>query len=230
MGLSGGVDSAVSCALSVKALGNENVTTILMPEIGVTSEANIRDAESLAKNLKIRHYVIPVNDFVSNFQKINKKFGFRNENFALANTKARARMMILYYYANINKALVVGTSNKSEAVLGYATKHGDNAVDVQVIGDLWKTQVIELAKELGIPEQIIEKTPTAELVAGQTDEGELGAPYPILDKILKLHFEDKKSKEEIIKIGFDSKLVEGMFERIRQNKHKGTGPVVLKIS
>lgn len=137
-------------------------------------------------------------------------------------------MSILYYFANIHNALVIGTSNKSETVLGYATKYGDAASDILPIGDLWKTQVIELAKYLGVPGKIINKKPTAELVAGVTDESELGAPYEILDKILKMHFENNAPKEDIISEGFDRKLVENVLLRIKANEHKGRMPAVIR--
>jgi len=239
IGLSGGIDSSVSAFLAVRALGSGNVTGILMPEEGLTSEDNIRDALEIVKTLRIRHYYIPINDYINKFKTIgniiknNKNNGFdgnsgKNE-LAFSNAKARIRMCILYYFANLNNALVVGTSNKSESFLGYATKYGDAASDILPIGDLWKTEVIELGKFLKIPEKILRKTPSAELIPGVTDEKELGAPYEVLDKILRLHFEKGVSREEIISNGFDAELAENVFRRIKMNEHKGRMPFVVKV-
>lgn len=240
IGLSGGIDSSVTAFLSARALGNENVTAILMPEEGLTSESSVNDALEVTNILKINHYKIPINNFINNFHSIDKNqlikptiknnFNDKNNELAIANAKARIRMSILYYFANTHNALVVGTSNKSEIALGYATKYGDAASDILPLGDLWKTQVIELAQHLGVPEKIINKKPTAELVAGVTDESELGAPYEVLDKILKLYCENKASKEEIIAKGFDKELVENVFRRMKVNEHKGKMPVIFHIS
>ena len=236
IGLSGGIDSSITAFLSARALGSENVTGILMPEEGLTSDSSVNDAMEVVNILKINNHKIPINNLINNFNSINKTIfnnknqnGNKNNEIAIANSKARIRMSILYYFANINNALVIGTSNKSETVLGYATKYGDAASDILPIGDLWKTQVIELAKYLGVPEKIINKKPTAELVAGVTDESELGAPYEIIDKILKLHFEKKAPKDEIISDGFDRKLVENVLLRIKVNEHKGRMPTVVRV-
>ena len=148
IGLSGGVDSSVAASLVAKALGNKNITAILMPDLGITSKQSIKDAELLIKKLKTNHCTIPINNFLENFQYINKQLKLKKAIFAIANVKARTRMMILYYYANLENALVIGTSDKSEIALGYTTKYGDNAADILVIGDLWKTEVIELGKFL----------------------------------------------------------------------------------
>ena len=184
IGLSGGIDSSVSAYLAAKALGNKNVTAILMPDSGVTSKESISDAKSIIKRLKIKHYNLPINQVVQYFENVNRQLNFKKNIYAIANVKARARMMLLYYFANLSNCLVIGTSDKSEIALGYATKYGDNAADILVIGELWKKEVIEMGKFLNIPSQILRKKPSAELIAGRTAEKELGAPYEILDKIL----------------------------------------------
>lgn len=228
IGLSGGLDSSVATSLVVKALGKQSVTAILMPDAGTTSKKSMEYARNLAKQLGIKHYEVQINDIVQYFNSINKKLKFKENTYAVSNVKARARMMILYYFANLHDALVIGTSDKSEIALGYTTKYGDNAADILVIGDLWKTEVVELGRFLDVPETILRKKPSAELVKGLTAEKELGAPYNILDKILKMHIEDGISLEQIK--GFDRKLVKNVIERIRLNEHKRRSAMLIRVS
>lgn len=232
IGLSGGLDSSVAAFLAVKALGRQNVIAILMPDIGTTSSKSTRNAEILVKKLKIRHYKIQINDFVQYFKNLNKKLNLKikNQIYAVSNAKARTRMMVLYYFANLENALVIGTSDKSEIALGYTTKYGDNAADILVIGDLWKTEVIEMGRFLNVPESILSKKPSAELVKGITAEKELGAPYSVLDKILKMYIEDGLSSKEIICRGFNKKLVKNVLERVRLNEHKRRTAMLIRIS
>lgn len=228
IGLSGGIDSTVCAYLTVEALGNENVAGLFMPD-HITSTQSHDDAHEVAKRLNIRTHTIEIHDIVEFFKTLDKKFQSKSE-IPLANSKARARMMILYYYANIEKALVIGTSDKSEVMLGYATKFGDSAADIEPVGDLWKTELIEFGKFLGVPESIASKKPSPELMEGKTADSELGAAYDVLDKILKLHFEEKLDADAIAKKGFDRKVVENVFERIKVNEHKRNMPPVLKIT
>ena len=148
----------------------------------------------------------------------------------MSNAKARTRMMLLYYFANLDNSLVIGTSDKSEIALGYTTKYGDSGADILVLGDLWKTEVIELGKYLGVPEKILQKKPSAELILGQTAEKELGASYEVLDKILKMHIEDDLSASEIAEKGFDKKIVQNAAERIRLNEHKRRTAMLIRVS
>ena len=171
IGLSGGLDSSVSAFLVAKAIGPENLTALLMPETGVTTRINYDDALKLAKKLRIKHHTITINEPINFFSSINDNFSNkktksrkdnpekikRSELFALANSKARIRMTILYQWAFRENALVIGTSDKSEIALGYTTKYGDNASDILVLGDLWKTEVIELGQHLKLPKNILEK-------------------------------------------------------------------------
>lgn len=209
IGLSGGLDSALSAYLTAKAIGNKNLTCLLMPEIGLTKKQNLDDAVKFCKKYKLEYHIVPINDLIKNY-----KFQWKQNKTAIINTKARVRANILYNYANANKALVIGTSNKSELLLGYFTKYGDGAVDIEVIGSLYKTDVIKLAKFLKLPQNIINKVPSAELYKGHTDEKELGASYEVIDKILKA----KK---------FNSKLGKEIKKRIEQNKHKRELPLIL---
>lgn len=227
IGLSGGLDSSVATSLVVKALGEQNVTAILMPDIGTTSKESMKNAEKLAKKLNITYHIISINDFVQFFRRLGKK-NIQKQAYAISNVKARTRMMMLYYFANLENALVIGTSDKSEIALGYTTKYGDNAADILVIGDLWKTEVIELGRFLDVPESILRKKPSAELVKGVTAEKELGASYSTLDKILKMHMEDGLSSEQIK--GFDRKLVRNVIERIRLNEHKRRAAMLIRVS
>lgn len=230
IGLSGGIDSTVSAFLTAHAIGNENVDAILMPEIDLTSNQNMKDAESIARILGIRHYTIEINDFISNFQYINKKIKFKENIYAIANAKARIRMAILYYFANLCNSLVIGTSDKSEIALGYATKYGDSASDILVIGDLWKTDVLKLAKFLEVPESVISKKSTPELIAGQDAEKELGVDYNVVDQILKLYIEENLSIDDITKKGFEESIVKSIINRIRLNEHKRRSTFVIKIN
>jgi len=230
IGLSGGIDSSVAGSLVVKALGNKNVITLLMPELGVTSSESIKDAESLVKKLNIKHHFLAINEIVQCFNSLNKNFKPKNDVYSIANLKARIRMMLLYYFANLNNALVIGTSDKSEIALGYTTKYGDNAADILVIGDLWKTEVIEMGKFLRIPSSILNKKPSAELIIGQTAEKELGASYGLLDKILKMHIEEDLSMQEIIDKGFNKKIVKNVIDRIRLNEHKRRTAMLIRVS
>ncbi len=222
VGLSGGVDSAVTFKIAVDALGSRNVTALILPELGVTKDENIEHAKQLANFFKVKTYYQPINAVSVDFNIAP----WKPNRMAKMNTKARVRAGLLYSYANTNKALVLGTSNKSELLLGYGTKYGDLAADVEVLGNLYKTTVYELAAHLHIPEEIIQKMPTAELEEGQTDEGELGANYKVLDSILKM-IEDGKREPSIIKAGFPAALVKRVKNLIKDNAHKREMPPVL---
>jgi len=183
VGLSGGIDSSVVASLCVRALGKDHVVGLCMPEKGVTLRRDVEDARQLAGQLGIQFHICPITPIVNALPLVYTNF--QEHKVSLANAKARARMMILYGFANFNDFRVVGTGNKSELSIGYFTKYGDGGVDFLPIGDLYKYQVVELAKYLGIPETIVGKAPTAGLWRGQTDEGELGMSYDELDRILE---------------------------------------------
>ncbi len=225
IGLSGGLDSSVTLKLAVDALGPENVTGLIMPEIGLTSQDNVEHAKLLAEHLDIRLYSQPINSFLVSFNFVP----WGQTKLSQMNLRARIRMLLLYHYANTVNALVLGTSNKSELLLGYGTKYGDLAGDIEVIGSLYKTDVKELARYMGLPNELVEKTPTAELSNGQTDEEELGAPYSKLDVILRLH-DEGRTEEDIISRGLESALTRKTLRRIQDNEHKREMPPVIKTS
>jgi NAD+ synthase len=178
LGLSGGVDSACVAALSKEAVGKNKVLAFLLP--CHSQPQDNKDARLLAKRLQIKTKTINLSGIYDNLLKILPAAN----RLAVANLKPRLRMLVLYYFANKLDYLVCGTGNKSEIMVGYFTKHGDGATDILPLGDLLKTQVKRLAKELNIPQRIIDKPPTAGLWSGQTDEGEMGITYPELDDIL----------------------------------------------
>ncbi len=189
-----------------------------MPEKGLTKEKNIEDALDFAKKLKVKHFVVDINPFLDTFNRVP----WKQSKIALMNTKARIRAILLYNYANSNNSLVVGTSNKSELMLGYGTKYGDLAADVFIIGDLLKTDVIELSKFLKLPPNIIKKKPSAELTVGQTDESDLGASYFKLDSILKRVLKDEKLNKK-------DNLIKKTLQRIDRNKHKSDPIPIIEI-
>jgi NAD+ synthase len=186
LGLSGGLDSAVTAALAAEALGTDRVKCLIMPYDPDGELESVKHAVDFATQFGIEYELIPITDAVdevmdlANLSDIQMKVNTT----ASGNVKARIRMAALYYYANLENLLVLGTSNKSELLVGYFTKYGDGGTDAMPIGDLYKTQVFELARELDIPDSIASKPPSAGLVAGQTDEHDLGVKYADLDRIL----------------------------------------------
>lgn len=222
VGVSGGVDSALTLKIAADALGPENVTALIMPELGLTKQENIDHAKILCQFLGVNCYYQPINNFLTDFGIVAWKPSSR----AHMNTKARIRAVLLYNFANTENALVLGTSNKSEILLGYGTKYGDLAADVEVIGELLKTEVIALAEHIGLPPEIVYKTPTAELSADQTDEEELGAAYKDLDQVLAKR---ELGEQGCIDHGLSAPLVQAVFRRMAENKHKTELPYVIRV-
>lgn len=223
IGVSGGIDSALTLKIGVDAFGAENITALLMPESGISSAENLLHAKQWSGYLGVQIIVQPVNTFVGAFSVV----AWETNKLAAANNRARVRMVLLYNYANSTGSLVLGTSNKSEIMLGYGTKFGDFAADVEVIGDLWKTEVWDMARAIGMPPLLIEKTPSAELYEGQTDENELGVNYKIADQILQLL---PATQEELVSRGLDPVAIHNVLSRVRLNEHKRKMPTVLKIT
>ncbi|MDD3421288.1 MAG: NAD+ synthase [Methanocellales archaeon] len=220
LGLSGGIDSSVTAFLSAQALGNENVLGILLPEKGITKEDDIYDALGIIKKLGIEHKVIEISGILDILESAIPNYD-PNERVCNGNLKARIRMCILYYYANLLNRLVIGSGNRTEILLGYTTKYGDAGVDILPLGELYKTQVRALAMYLRVPDQIIQKTPSAGLWIGQTDEEELGSSYESVDAILTKRIDEGKGYAAIEKeLNISRETMERILQRVEENKHK----------
>jgi len=225
IGLSGGIDSAVSTYLAVEALGAKNVLTVMMP-YKTSSPESAADATLVAKALGIRNELVEISSMVDPMfvsQKIS-------DNLRKGNIMARQRMIVLYDLSQKEKSLVIGTSNKTETMLGYGTLFGDMACAINPLGDLYKTHVWALAEELGIPRKLIEKKPTADLWQGQTDEGELGFSYREVDKLLYFMIDERRSDEELEQIGFAKLFIANVRRKVQINQFKRRPPLVAKIS
>lgn len=209
LGLSGGIDSTVVAYSATKALGNEKVLGLLLPDKEITPQQDIDDAIKVCSILKIDYKIIYVNNIINEFLDVLEK---TDSKLVKGNLISRVRMCILYYYANLLNRMVVGTSNKTEITIGYFTKYGDGASDLTPIGDLYKTQVKEFAKFLNIPNQIIHKKSSARLWTDQHTEDEVGLSFDDLDAILM--FINKHPKNRII----DSSLLKKTFPFIQEEK------------
>lgn len=224
IGLSGGIDSALAAYLAAEALGPENVLCIMMP-YKTSSASSITDAEAVINNLgvhservEITTMVDPIIDSDPEMEKVRR-----------GNVMARMRMIVLYDRSAREKALVIGTGNKTEILLGYTTLFGDSACAINPIGDLYKTQVWALAEHLGIPEQIIQKPPSADLWNGQTDEDELGINYRQADEILYFMIDERMTFEELSAKGFDSVLIKKLSRLVQRNQFKRVPPLIAKV-
>ncbi len=224
IGVSGGIDSALSLKLTVDALGPEKVTAVLMPEKGISADENFIHSKELCRFLEVETHIVPINKYLTDFLALP----WKPNNLAQINIKARLRMSILYSFANTRNSLVIGTSNKTELFLGYGTKYGDFASDIEVIGDLFKEEVFALAEHVGLPNEFIKKTPSAELYSGQTDEEELGMTYKDMDTILK-KIEEGSNKEDLIEKGLNPNNIHKIFRLHEINKHKQSLPYLIKI-
>lgn len=227
VGLSGGIDSAVSAYLSAKALGSSNVTCLLMPYKSSSPES-VSDAMKIVTDLKVKFKKIDITGPVDSIiQNINDK---DISNVRKGNIMARVRMILLYDESAKENSLVIGTSNKTEILLGYSTIFGDSACAINPLGDLYKTQLKSLAVHLGVPKEIIEKKPSADLWKGQTDEEELGFTYDKVDKYLLNKIDERKSDEELIKLGFDEKFMKRVNNLIIRSQFKRLPPLIAKVS
>jgi NAD+ synthase (glutamine-hydrolysing) len=224
IGLSGGIDSAVTAAIAVEALGKEHVTGIGMPS-QFSSEGSVEDARVLAKNLGIAFHIVPIADIYAPYEKaVNELFGTKKFDTMNENIQARIRGNILMAWSNRTGALVVSTGNKSEMAVGYCTLYGDMAGGLALLGDVYKTMIYRVAEWLNrngevIPKSTMTKPPSAELRPNQTDQDTL-PPYDVLDEILKLYIEQWKETDEIVAAGFDRKLVERILLLVDTNEFK----------
>ncbi|MBI1813924.1 MAG: NAD+ synthase [Deltaproteobacteria bacterium] len=225
IGLSGGVDSSVSALLAVEALGADNVLAIKMP-YKASSVESVEHADALAAVGGFQLMQVEIT------AQIDAYFaGFPDaDNMRRGNKMARERMTILYDHSARWKALVLGTSNKTELLLGYGTLHGDMASALNPIGDLYKTQVWALAREIGVPRSIIDKQPSADLWAGQTDEAELGFSYREVDALLYHMVDLRYAREELSAAGFADQFVQRVSDMVRHSQFKRRLPVIAKVS
>ncbi len=225
MGLSGGIDSAVSAYLSALALGAENVMVVRMP-YKTSSEDSLTDAEAVIKDLGLANMTIPITDMADAL--INQFPDMSN--LRKGNIMARTRMITLYDQSMAWGGLVMGTSNKTEFLLGYSTIYGDSGVALHPIADLYKYQIRQLARHLGVPSSIVDKPPSADLWAGQTDEQELGFTYNDADQVLFLLVDERYTVQEVADEGFDYDFVHKIWERVKANHYKRTMPNIAKLS
>ena len=224
LGLSGGIDSALVAYLLRDALGKENVLAIMMPYKSSNPDS-LNHAKLVVEDLKINAKTIEITDMIDAY--------FKNEKDAsslrMGNKMARERMSILFDYSSKENALVVGTSNKTEIYLGYSTQFGDSACALNPIGDLYKTNIWDLSRYLKIPNELIEKKPSADLWEGQTDEQEMGLTYKEADQVLYRMLEENKTVEEVLAEGFNKDLVDNIVRRMNRSEYKRRMPLIAKI-
>jgi len=229
-GLSGGIDSALTAFIGSEALGNENVKAIMMP-YRTSSPQSLSDAQSVVDALGIEAETVEITAQVDAYFE-RKSLPASDEKvmkLRRGNKMARERMTILYDYSMAEGALVLGTSNKTELLLGYGTLYGDMASAVNPIGDLYKSQVWQLSHAIGVPEQIIENPPTADLWAGQSDQDEIGYSYAEIDRIFYYLVDCRMGAKTLIAKGFDREIVEYVSRLLRQSQYKRRLPVVAKL-
>lgn len=223
--LSGGIDSALSAYLVAEALGPENVLAVRMPYKS-SSQDSLDDAQAVIDALGIRSDTVDITPMVEPLFERFPDITDRRK----GNVMARQRMIVLYDQSAAFNGMVIGTSNKTETLLGYTTIFGDNAAGVQPIADLYKTQVRQLSRALNIPAHVIEKPPSADLWAGQTDEGEFGYTYEMADQLLYLLVDERYTVDEVVAEGFERPFVEKVWRQVRLNHYKRTMPNVAKLS
>ena len=225
VGLSGGIDSSLSCYLTVEALGPENVLAMRMP-YETSSPESLEHAQLVIDELGVKSLTVPITEMVDPlFERFPEADPIRR-----GNAMARARMIILFDQSQSFEGLVIGTGNKTEFLLGYTTLYGDSANALNPVGDLYKTQVRQLARALGIPEVIIQKPPSADLWLGQTDEGELGFTYDEVDQLLYLLSDLGYTPDECINEGYSEYFVMAVVELNRKNRFKRVLPPVARLS
>jgi NAD+ synthase len=224
LGLSGGIDSALVAFLTAEAIGPDRLLSVLMP-YRTSSPASRADAEAVVEQLGCASEVVDVSPMVDGF------FGpesdaspVRRGNFA-----ARMRMSVLYDRSVVWGGLVVGTGNKTESLIGYTTVFGDSACAFNPIGDLYKSQVRQMAEAMGVPDAIIRKAPSADLWPGQTDETEAGFSYPVLDRLLFWLIDKRRSIDEVVALGFDRALVERVDRMVAGAEFKRQVPPIAKL-
>ena len=222
VGLSGGLDSAVVAILCKEAFG-DNLNCVLMPS-QFSSKSSTEHAIEVCEKFNIKYEIISIEPMVSAF--INN---MDEDKLRIGNFSARMRMSVLYDVSSREKSLVVGTSNRSEILLGYGTIFGDIACAINPIGEIYKSDEFEFARFLEVPESILGKAPSADLWEGQSDEEELGHTYKEMDDLLKAMIDENKSKDELLKLGFEEVFIDKISYRVKANAFKGKLPTIAKI-
>jgi NAD+ synthase len=223
IGLSGGIDSTTTAYLAVEALGADAVHGLLLPS-SVNPDDDETDAERVATALDIEYDTIEIDPIVDTFIEAAPDHAVEDR-MALGNVRVRTRAVVNYFVANAEDRLVLGTGNRSEAATGYFTKYGDQAVDCNPLGNLYKCQVRQLARELGVPEELVTRTPTAAMWEGQTDEAEMGLGYDDLDVILALHIDGPLSKHATMEtLGISEEAIDRVVELYETSAHKRAMP------
>lgn len=227
--VSGGIDSAVALHLAVKALGPDNVMAITIPERDVTPESDITDVMLHCNRLNLTCNTVDITEILHVIRDIMPKYDV-TDRITTGNIRSRLRMIVAYHHANMERRLVLGTSNKTELLTGFFTKHGDGGVDLMPLGDLWKYNIKELAKYLEIPENIIKKPPSPGFYKGHTDEDELGMSYDNIDLILHGYELGFTVNEIVGDTGIPMKEVNRILRRVKANQHKRRLPLILRLS
>lgn len=227
IGLSGGIDSSVVAYLCARAVGRDKVLGLILPS-KTNSPQDMEDAVKVAEELKLKYKTLYIDDALKDFTKMCPECS--ENKLANGNLMSRMRMMILYYHSNSMNRIVAGTGNRTELLVGYFTKYGDGGVDILPIGDLYKTEVWQIADYLGVPKSIIKKDPTAGLWPGQTDEKEMGIKYEDLDEILYLMIDECLSAEKVAeRLQISEKEVLRINKMVNSSKHKLELPPIPKI-
>jgi len=223
-GLSGGVDSSVVAYLCVRTFPKENISALIMP-YRTSNPVNMQHAEMVAKDLDIHYETREISPMVDEF--------FKNDPDASdvrrGNRMARERMCLLYDYSAKLNSLVIGTSNKTEILLGYGTIFGDLACAINPLGEMYKTQIWQIAEYLGVSKEIINKPPSADLWTGQTDEGEIGYTYKHMDELFYYMIEQQYSNEQLIEKGFSEEMITKIKKMMKASAFKGKPPVIAKL-
>jgi len=225
LGVSGGVDSSLACFLATEALGAQNVLALLMP-YRTSAPESTEHARRVVEITGVCSKTVDITPMVDPYLEQHPQMS----DVRRGNVMARMRMIVLYDHSALWNGLVVGTSNKTELLLGYGTLFGDMASAVNPLGDLYKTQVRQMARAVGVPEAIVQKAPSADLWAGQTDEGELGFTYAEVDKLLYCLVDERYTPEEAVAAGFDPQFVTAVVRKMRASQFKRMPPLIAKVS